>query len=273
VALLLPLRNGLASINVCRGLEHCADLCVLGGSVSRRCAPDTTSKRAPSPASSRLCLERLLDHEPYTRVRVDALTPVRILGNRHLVPALSAPVVNSRSIDPVFPRGSAKVSRLPAALLSSLRSGEESIARNFFVDPVYPRAQDATPFTRDRRKLPSWHFCGYTLYKRSDHPHTLKTLSPSFFPSILLLPITSFHIHASPSGRPIISMPAWFGYAIQQAKIDGKVAYAILHPQTLHLLLENVFSFLCFATLCLYSHYALIAHFSIKLRGLVHNDW
>ena len=98
--------------------------------------------------------------------------------------------------------------------------------------------------------------------------HFHSSLSP-----ILLLPITSFHIRASSSGRPIITMPAWSGYAPQQAKIDGKMAYAIFHPQTLHLLLENVSSFLCFATLCIYLHFALVAHFSIKLRGLVHNDW
>ena len=102
---------------------------------------------------------------------------------------------------------------------------------------------------------------------------TLSIHFHSFLAPILLLPITSFHIHASSSGRPIISMPAWSGYAPQQAKIDGKMAYAIFHPQTLHLLLENVSSFLCFATLCIYLHFALVAHFSIKLRGLVHNDW
>jgi hypothetical protein len=68
-------------------------------------------------------------------------------------------------------------------------------------------------------------------------------------------------------------MPPWLDYTTQQARTDDKVAIDILHPETLHLLVENVFSFLCFATLCFYSHYALVAHFSIKLRGLVENDW
>jgi hypothetical protein len=69
-------------------------------------------------------------------------------------------------------------------------------------------------------------------------------------------------------------MPPWLGYTTtQQARTDDKAAYAFLHPHILHLLIENVFSFLCFAALCFFSHYALVAYFSIKLRGLVQNDW
>jgi hypothetical protein len=67
-------------------------------------------------------------------------------------------------------------------------------------------------------------------------------------------------------------MPPWFSYITQQTKAGDKAIYTIFHPPTLHLLVENIFLFLCIAALCLYCHFALIAHYSIKLRGLVHND-
>ena len=55
--------------------------------------------------------------------------------------------------------------------------------------------------------------------------------------------------HELAHGESSIIMPPWSSYTIQQARTDDKVANAILHPHILHLLIENVFSFLCFATL------------------------
>jgi len=79
--------------------------------------------------------------------------------------------------------------------------------------------------------------------------------------------------HHLPDDELIVVMPSWFNRVAQQTRTRDKATSTTFHSPTLHLLVENVFSFLCIATLCLYFHYALIAHLSIKLRGLVQNDW
>lgn len=179
----------------------------------------------------------------------------------------------SRPTNPSF-GVNAKVNRLPAILL---RPGEGSMVRN-------SRCLTAPCAAALMRNwvipiLVLWSFHGYTPCKRSDRSLTLSRhchhhLPPRHSCSLSHLLTSLCDTHRPTADRSIIIMPPWLGYTTtQQARTDDKVANATLHPQTLHLPIENVFSFLCFATLYFYSHYAFVAHFSIKLRGLVQNNW
>jgi hypothetical protein len=67
-------------------------------------------------------------------------------------------------------------------------------------------------------------------------------------------------------------MASWSCHIVRQTGVGDEAAFVFLHSSILHLLVENIFLLLCSAAILLYCHFSLVAHLSIKIRGLVQDE-